>query len=114
MQMHWAFYRGAVATLTRDRTAIHFASLGLVALSWVLSPQRRHDLFTARGYLVVQDWMCALLATFVLLSIQALWLLIVLHALWLWVGGRALARFADLSREGRSVPQGGDQSLGIE
>ena len=114
MQLHWAFYRGAVATLTDDRTIIAFASLGLVAFSWVLSSQRRHDLLTPRGYLVVQDWMCALLTTFVLLSIQALWLLILFHSLWLWVGGRALARFAAQAERGRLSFQRRDQPLRIE
>jgi hypothetical protein len=93
MQLHWAFYRGFLIALIPDRTTASFASLALVALCWLSSPQRRHDLFTLRGYLVVQDWMCALLTAFLALTTQALWLLVLMHALWLWVGGRVLAHF---------------------
>jgi hypothetical protein len=97
LQIHWAFYRGFVATLSPDRTVVAFASLALVAFSWLLDPRRRHDLFTPRSHLVVQDWMCALLTLFLALTVHILWLAIVLHALWLWIGGRALARFATLA-----------------
>lgn len=103
MQFHWAFYRGFVATLTPDRTVVAFASVALVAFSWLWSPQRRHDLFTPRGYLVVQDWMCALFTAFVSLTIQALWLLILMHVLWLWVGGKVLSRFCLLRQVRLSI-----------
>ena len=97
LQIHWAFYRGFVATLSPDPTVVAFSSLALVAFSWLLDPRRRHALFTPRSYLVVQDWMCALLTLFLSLSVQILWLSIVLHALWLWIGGRVLARFASFA-----------------
>jgi hypothetical protein len=103
MQVHWAFCRGFVAMLTSNRTIAAFAGLALVAFAWLWSPQRRHDLFTPRGYLVVQDWMCALFTAFVSLTIQALWLLILMHVLWLWVGGQVLSRFCLLRQARRSI-----------
>jgi hypothetical protein len=103
MQLHWAFYRGFLVTLIPDRSIASFAGLALVTLAWSSSPQRRHDLFTPRGYLVVQDWMCALFTAFLSLTVQALWLLILVHTLWLWVGGRVLAHFAALRQARRSL-----------
>jgi hypothetical protein len=105
MQLFWAFYRGFVATLTSDRTVIAFGGLALVAFAWLWSPRRRQDLFTPRGYLVVQDWMCALFTAFMSLTVQALWLLIVVHVLWLWVGGRVLSRFGALHLGGSLADQ---------
>jgi hypothetical protein len=94
MQLHWAFYRSFAGLLLADPVRAAFAGLSLIALCWTLDPRRRHELFTPRGYLVAQDWMCALFTVIISLQVNALWLTIALHALWLWVGGRVLARFS--------------------
>lgn len=94
LQVHWAFYRGVAATYTPDPVYVALASLILIGVPWVLDPRRRYDLLTPKGYLVVQDGLCALFTAVLSLSVSALWLLIAAHALWLWVGGRALARAA--------------------
>jgi hypothetical protein len=97
LQMLWAFYRGVVNALTLDGVRVAFISLALVSASWLLTPRRRHDLFTPRGYLVVQDWLCALFTAFVSLIVRSLWLLIIMHMLWIWVGGQVLARLSQVS-----------------
>jgi hypothetical protein len=96
LQVFWAFCRSFVTTLTAEGMYVAFISFALVAVSWLLNPQRRHDLFTWRGYLVVQDWICALFTALVSLTIHSLWLLFLMHTLWLWVGGRTLQRFSSL------------------
>ncbi len=103
-QVYWAFYRGVIALWTGDRVHIAFASLGLVALSWVFSPQRRHDLFTAQGYLVVQDWACALFTSLLSLSVSTLWLLLLSHTLWLLIGSRVLTRFRAIAVQSAAHP----------
>jgi len=90
-QAFWALYRGVVTMWTTDRLHAAFVSLALITVSWVLSPQRRHQLRDeSRAYLVVQDWMFALFTAFASLTVQSLWLLVLLHALWMWVSGRIL------------------------
>jgi hypothetical protein len=92
LQAHWAFYRGVVLTQVPARAPAAWIALLLIVIPWTLDPQRRHDVLAPRGYLVVQDWICALLTVLVVHATGRLWLLIVLHTLWLWVGGRTRAR----------------------
>ena len=94
LQLLWALYRGFAMVLIANRVYAAFASLALVSIPWVLDPRRWHDLFTPQGYLVVQDWLFALLTVLVSLTTHALWVLILLHALWRWVGGRVLAHLS--------------------
>jgi hypothetical protein len=94
LQLLWALYRGFAMVLIANRVYAAFASLALVSISWMLDPRRWRDLFTPRGYLVVQDWLFALLTVFVSLTTQALWFLILVHALWRWVSGRVLAHLS--------------------
>ncbi len=94
LQLLWALYRGFATVLIANPVYAAFASLALVLIPWVLDPRRWHDLFTPRGYLVVQDWVFALLTVFVFLTVQTLWFLILVHALWRWVSGRVLAHLS--------------------
>jgi hypothetical protein len=94
LQLLWALYRGFATVLIANPVHAAFASLALVSIPWMLDPRRWHDLFTSRGYLVVQDWLFALLTVFVSLTTQALWFLILVHALWRWVSGRVLAHLS--------------------
>ncbi|MBN1812859.1 MAG: hypothetical protein JXA14_13570 [Anaerolineae bacterium] len=94
LQLLWALYRGVTAMLTGDRLWAAFISLALVALSWTLDPRRRLDLLSARGYVVVQDWLCALFTALLSLTVQVLWFLVVMHTVWMWFGSQALAHLA--------------------
>ena len=42
LEVHWAFYRGALAVLLADRYKGVFLGLGLVYLEWALNPAWRH------------------------------------------------------------------------
>ena len=92
LQAQWTFYRSVVLLFTGNRLHSAFLSLALITLSWLLSPQRRHDLFTGRGHRVVEDWVCALLTSLLTLSVSLPWLSVAAHTLWLWVGNRVLVR----------------------
>ena len=94
LQLLWALYRGVAAMLSGDRLWAVFISLALIAFSWALDPRRRRDLFSARGVLVVQDWLFALFTALLSLTVQALWLLVAMHTLWMWFSGQALAHLA--------------------
>jgi hypothetical protein len=94
LQLLWALYRGFATVLIPNRVYAAFASLALVSIPWLLDPRRWHTLFTLRGYLVVQDWLIALLTVFVSLTTPSLWFLILVHTLWRWVGGRVLAHLS--------------------
>ena len=100
LQLLWALYRGFAAILIPHRVYAAFASLALVSIPWLLDPRRRHDLFGPRGYLVVQDWLYALLTVLVSLTVHALWFLILVHALWQWVSGHVLAHLSLRCRHG--------------
>jgi hypothetical protein len=106
LQLLWALYRGVAAMLTGDRLWAAFISLALVALSWALDPRRRLDLLSTRGYLVVQDWLCALFTALLSLTVQVLWFLVVMHTVWMWFSGQALAHLAG-SRTGQTASQSG-------
>ena len=97
MQVSWAFYRSFVYTFTADRVRVAFITLALVTFSWLLNPQRRHNLFTRCGHSVVRDWMLVLFTSAIFLVSGALWVLIPLHALWVWVSARTLRRFSPVS-----------------
>jgi hypothetical protein len=103
LQLLWALYRGFAAMLIPNHVYAAFASLALVSIPWMLDPRRWHDLFTPRGYLVVQDWLFALLTVFVSLTTQALWFLILVHVLWRWVSGRVLAHLSVSHGQGARV-----------
>lgn len=104
LQVQWAFYRAFMALLTSNQVYIAFGSVALIVFPWLLDPRRRHDLLTSRGFLVVQDGVCALFTGYLSLSSSALWLLVVMHTLWLWVGGRVRARFSTMASQKSTLP----------
>ena len=106
LQLLWALYRGVTAMLTGDRLWAAFISLALIAFSWALDPRRRLDLLSARGYLVVQDWLCALFTALLSLTVQVLWFLVVMHTVWMWFSGQVLAHLAG-SRTCQAASQSG-------
>jgi hypothetical protein len=97
LQLLWALYRGVAAQLIADRLQAAFVGLALVTVSWILNPQRRRDLWSPGGYLVVQDWLFALFTAFLSLTVQALWFLVLMHTLWIWFSGRVMSH---LTRSG--------------
>jgi hypothetical protein len=97
LQAMWAFYRGVVSAWDADRMQVALISLALVTAAWLLDPQRRHDLFAPRGYLVVLEWVCALFTAAISTVLPVLWVLILMHALWIWVSGRLLMRLSQVS-----------------
>jgi hypothetical protein len=107
LQALWAFYRAFASTLTLEPVHIAFVSLALVTLSWLISPRRRHDLFTSRGYAVARDWMFALFTACITLVGNSLYVLILMHALWLWTSDRVLRHFAPVATSpiGQSHPK---------
>ena len=92
----------ASALVARPLYASYLA-LALITLSWLLNPWRRHDLFTVRGYVVVRDWMFALMTSLAAPRVSSLWLLMLTHTLWLWASDRVWARFSDLSQDGPAL-----------
>jgi hypothetical protein len=107
LQMLWALYRSLASTLVPRPLHAAFLSLALISLAWLLNPRRRHDLFTARGYAVVRDWLLALMTVLAAPRVGSLWLLMLMHALWLWASDRVWTRFSILSQDPKpltSVP----------
>jgi len=94
LQVNWALYRLFASTLTAEPRYAAFITIVLVSFSWLLNPQRRHDLFTCRGYAVVQDWMFVLLTVLFAPKIVSLWLLMLMHGAWLWTSNRVWRRFS--------------------
>ena len=93
-QLLWALYRGFSLTVVPNPAQAALVALALISLPWFLDRQRRYDLFTWRGYLVVQDWLLALGTVLVALAMNALWFLLLMHVLWVWGGSRVLAHAA--------------------
>jgi hypothetical protein len=90
-QLLWAFYRGVAAEWTGESVYSVFASLLIVAVSWLLSPWRRQRLLKSWGAaLVASDWVLAVGAALIALSVSSLVLLIPLHAVLVWMGQRVL------------------------
>jgi hypothetical protein len=100
LQVHWAFYRGALAVLREDLYAGVFLGLGLVYLEWGLNPYWR------RGWrdssLATARWLraaLALVAALIYLFTRNLWLCLVAHAvlgLLFWGFGREPRRAVQL------------------
>jgi hypothetical protein len=107
LQVQWAFYRGVVSQFTMDSNYVALSTLLLIVVPWLLDPRRRHDLYTPRGYRVIQDWMCALLGSLIAVRFEMVWPLVLSHALWLWAGGRVLARFGRKGTRSEAVGQTG-------
>jgi hypothetical protein len=95
-QLLWAFYRGFAFILVADRVQATLLSLALISIPWALNPRYRRDLFSTRGYWVVQQWLLALLTALVSLTTNQLWFLILVHFLWVWLGGRLLAHLSEV------------------
>jgi hypothetical protein len=102
-QFLWALYRGFVASLVPNRTQAAVFALALISIPWALDPSRRRDLLSARGYLVVQEWLLALFTVLVSLVANLLWFLILMHTLWVWVGARLLAHLSERSGQAPSI-----------
>ena len=82
LEVHWAFYRGALAVMLGDAYAGAFLGLGLVYLEWSLDP------FWKRGWWLgsraAQRWLRAvlvLLITLLFLLTRNLWVCLVAHLL---------------------------------
>jgi hypothetical protein len=99
LQILLAFYRAVVAMWTTDRLYIGFLSLALVAIAWILNPQRHRLLGdSSRSHAIVLDWLVVLLTAFASLTIRSVWALVLLHAICVWASFRLLIHLAH-SRE---------------
>jgi len=81
LEVHWAFYRGALAIMLDDVYAGAFLSLGLVFLEWTLDPFWRHDWQMESGG--AERWLRAALAlviTTLFLLTRNLWVCLAVHA----------------------------------
>jgi hypothetical protein len=94
-EVHWAFYRGALAVVLDNVYAGIFGGLALVYLEWSLDPAWRHawrDPAQAGA-----PWLAAglaLLSALIFLLTRNLWICLAAHWLvsgTLWVAGRRLA-----------------------
>ena len=93
-QFTWALYRGFALTVVPEPAQAAIVALALISLPWFLDPQRRYDLFTLRGYLVVQDWLLALGTVLLALAANVLWFLLLMHTLWVWGGSQVLVHLS--------------------
>jgi hypothetical protein len=91
-QVHWAFYRTALAALLGDLYAGVFAGLGLVYLEWGMDP------FWRQGWKLPEEagerWLrlaLALIAALIFLLTRNLWVCLAVHALALVAFHRRLA-----------------------
>jgi hypothetical protein len=94
-QFLWAFYRGFAWSVVPDRAQAALLALALISVPWALDPQHRRDLFTSRGYTVVQTWLLALFTVVVSLATNMLWFLVLMHTLWVWSSGRLLSHLSE-------------------
>ena len=81
LEVHWAFYRGALAVLLGDLNAGVFLGLGLVYLEWALNPSWRRGWRT--GPQAAVQWLraaLALVAALIYLFTRNLWLCLGVHA----------------------------------
>jgi hypothetical protein len=72
-------------------------ALALISIPWMLDPRHWHDLFSPRGYRVVQAWMLGFFTVVVSLATDQLVVLIGMHVLWVWGSARLLALLAERS-----------------
>ncbi len=82
LQVHWAFYRGALAVILDDMYAGMFLGLGLVYLEWSLSPFWRKSWRTASR--AAESWLRASLALVIALLFflsRNLWICLGVHLL---------------------------------
>jgi hypothetical protein len=101
LEVHWAFYRGALAVLGDDVYAGSFAALALVLVEWGLSPFWRQG--WRRPLLAAERWLrtaLALIIAVVFLLTRNLWICLVVH--WLlelavWRLGRERVRGLDVA-----------------
>jgi hypothetical protein len=105
LQLVWALYRGIASMWVETPVYVSYTSFGLVALSWALSPARRHALQDpSLSPIAVQDWLFALFTAFVSLTLQSVWVLILLHTLWAWASGRVLAHLGSAHPLAKAMP----------
>jgi hypothetical protein len=88
LEVHWAFYRGALAVVLDDVYAGTFVGLALVVLEWVLNPFWRHGVAPPAGTTpdAGRVWLNAglvLTSTLVFLLTRNLWICLAVH--WLLV-----------------------------
>jgi hypothetical protein len=92
MEVHWAFYRAALAVLLADLYKGVVLGLGLVYLEWALNPAWRHGWRAAPR--AAEQWLraaLALVSALVFLLTRNLWLCLGVHvvlALLFWSFGR--------------------------
>ncbi len=82
LEVHWAFYRGALALLLEDVYLGVFASLGLVYLQWGLNPLWRRGWL--QGSQAASRWLrsaLALTAALIFLTTRNLWICLLAHGL---------------------------------
>jgi hypothetical protein len=100
LEVHWAFYRGALAVLLDDVYAGVFAGLALVFVEWGLSPFWRRGWRLSR--LAAERWLRAALALIIavlFLLTRNLWVCLVVHwllELTIWRLGCVRVRIADV------------------
>jgi hypothetical protein len=96
LEVHWAFYRGALAVAFDDMYAGVFLGLGLVYLEWALSPFWRWGWRTRS--LAAMRWLRAALAlgmALIFLLTRNLWVCVAVHAcieMAFWQLGRRRSR----------------------
>jgi hypothetical protein len=82
LEVHWAFYRGALAVILDDGYAGAFLGLGLVYLEWSLDPFWRRG--WGLGSQAAQRWLRAalvLIIALLFLLTRNLWVCLVAHSL---------------------------------
>lgn len=101
LEVHWAFYRGAVAVVLNDLYAGVFVGLGVVYVEWALNPAWREGWRSESS--AASQWLRAALALVIALlylSTRNLWVCLGVHALlelafWGLGRRRATARATD-------------------
>ena len=82
LEVHWAFYRGALAVMLEDAYAGAFLGLGLVYLEWSLDPFWRQD--WRLGAQAAQRWLRAALVLVIMLLFlftRNLWVCLMVHGM---------------------------------
>jgi hypothetical protein len=82
LEVHWAFYRGALSVLFQEKYAAVFAGLGLVYLEWSLDPFWRHGWRLETR--ATRQWLraaLALVSSLVFLFTRSLWICLGVHLL---------------------------------
>ena len=109
VQVHWAFYRGALTAILDDTYAGVFLGLGLVYLEWSLNPFWRQGWRLAPQ--AAERWLhasVALITALVFLLTRNLWVCLAVHLL-IEFSMRQVGR----ERVGRRLPAPSNQQAGV-